>query len=92
MSSELTLETFRYFIECHFNIDRDYSELEKVILEFKEMEYPEYSVKLLKEAKSIIKLDDWQYIHDFIYKYGLRNYDKDRLIKMIWAIIKVLSD
>lgn len=92
MIEDKDLEIFRYFIECYFDSDRDYSELEKAILEMKQMELPKYYTRLLEEAKYIIKLDDWEYIHEFVYKHAFRFYGKDKLVEMIWTIIRVLSE
>ena len=91
MFNDKHLEEFKEFIRSHFNLDRNYSELEEVVREFKNIEPPQYSEKLLKEAKYIINLNDWEYIHDFMLKHGFRNYDKDRLVEMVWTIIRVLS-
>lgn len=73
------LETFKYSLECYFIPSIHYSELEKVIREFKQGELPKYSAKLLEEAKYIMKLNDWGYIYRIVLKYGMRGYREKRI-------------
>ena len=92
MTIKPSLETFKYFIECYFHADINYSEFEKIVIEFKDMEQEKYSINLLKDAKAILNENDWEYIYSFVYKYAYRKYEKDRLVEMIWIIIRVLSE
>ena len=91
MASKSDLETFKYFVECYFHSDVNYSEFENTVLKFKKMENEKYSINLLLGAKLILNKNDWGYIHDFVYKYAYRDYEIDKLIEMVWIIIRVLS-
>lgn len=89
--NEKKLEVFKDFIQAYFNLDVKYLELEKLVLEIKNTEPCEFTEQLLKEAKYIIKLNNWDYIHDFILENGFRDYEEEKLKEMIWKIIMVLS-
>jgi len=78
LNKELTFETFKYFLECYFNMSADYSELEKVITEFNSDESIENRKKLRVELESITKLAEWEAVQKFILKNGMRNMDEDR--------------
>lgn len=42
MIDEKQWSTLRYFLECYFNVNADYSELDTLIKEYKEIENDEY--------------------------------------------------
>lgn len=90
--NEKKLDFFKDFLQAYFNLDVKYLELENLISEIKNTEPTEFTDQLLNEAKYIIKLNDWNYIHDFVLGNGFRNYEKDMLIEMILTIIRGLSE
>jgi len=65
-------ERFKYFVECYFNIDANYVDIEKLAVEYKMLETQESTERLIDELKKIIILDNWQYVSDFVYEHGFR--------------------
>lgn len=91
LNKELTFETFKYFLECYFNMSADYSELEKVIAEFNSFEDIKNRKKLREELATIPKLTEWEAIQTFILKNGMRRMDEERTKWFIEVIIDHLK-
>lgn len=78
MNRESNFEMFRYFLESYFNVSANYDELEEVINEFN-LENIKYRKRLLTELQTILQLQDWDFVHEFVRVNGMRKMDKDKL-------------
>lgn len=78
MNRESNFEMFRYFLESYFNVSANYDELEEVINEFN-LENIKYRKRLLTELQTILQLQDWEFVHEFVRVNGMRKMDKDKL-------------
>lgn len=78
MNRESNFEMFRYFLESYFNVSANYDELEEVINEFN-LENIKYRKRLLTELQTILQLQDWDFVHEFVRLNGMRKMDKDKL-------------
>lgn len=84
MIDEKQLSKLRYFLECYFHVSADYSELDTLIKEYKEIEDDEYIKDLKEEISTVLLVDNIEFIRDFIKKYGMRNMKNDD--KVIWFL------
>ncbi|MGE7217510.1 contact-dependent growth inhibition system immunity protein [Priestia koreensis] len=91
LNKELTFETFKYFLECYFNMSADYSELEKVIAEFNSFEDIKNRKKLRAELEEILKLAEWKAIQKNFFENGMRRMDEERTKWFIEVIIDHLK-
>ncbi|GKU76498.1 contact-dependent growth inhibition system immunity protein [Paenibacillus sp. L3-i20] len=66
-------ELLKYFLECYFNVSANYDELEQLITEFRNSETAKNQSLLIAELETIQRLDNWEFIHEFVRKYGMRN-------------------
>ncbi|WP_026593194.1 contact-dependent growth inhibition system immunity protein [Bacillus sp. UNC437CL72CviS29] len=89
MSRKLNFETFKYFLECYFNVSADYDELDKIIKDFNLVENMEYRKKLRTELKQILRLENWDMVQRFVKKYGMRKMNEE---KLKWLIQSVLDN
>lgn len=89
---ESSLENFKYFLECYFNQSFDYSELKKLVNEFKNSEPNMYVKQLKKELQLISDSNDWNFIEEFVKKYGMRELDKGKLKSMIKTMNNIITD
>ncbi|HLR14690.1 MAG TPA: hypothetical protein VK144_02625, partial [Bacillota bacterium] len=78
LNRESNFEMFRYFLESYFNVSANYDELEEVINEFN-LENIKYRKRLLTELQTILQLQDWEFVHEFVRVNGMRKMDKDKL-------------
>lgn len=78
MNRESNFEMFRYFLESYFNVSANYDELEEVINEFN-LENIKYRKRLITELQTILQLQDWDFVHEFVRANGMRKMDKDKL-------------
>jgi succinate dehydrogenase flavin-adding protein (antitoxin of CptAB toxin-antitoxin module) len=88
LNEELNFETFKYFLECYFNVSANYDELEKIINDFNSFENIKYRKKFLAELELILQLEDWDIVQGFVKKYGMRKMNEE---KLKW-LIQVISD
>ncbi|HDR4570982.1 contact-dependent growth inhibition system immunity protein [Bacillus cytotoxicus] len=84
MINEEQLSNLRYFLECYFNVSADYSELDALIKEYKEIESDEYIKNLKEEINLVLSADNIEFIRSFIKKYGMRN--TKSADKFIWFL------
>ncbi|MDS0527710.1 hypothetical protein NNC19_18635 [Clostridium sp. SHJSY1] len=84
MIDEKQLNKFRYFLECYLNVSADYSELDTLIKEYKEIENEEYIKELKEEIKLLLSVNNIEFVRCFIRKYGMRNIKNDD--KIIWIL------
>ncbi|MDC2864641.1 hypothetical protein [Bacillus sp. BP-3] len=84
MIHEKQLSKLRYFLECYFNVSADYSELDTLIKEYKDIENAEYIKDLKEEISIVLSVDNIEFIRGFIKKYGMRNMKSDD--KIIWFL------
>ena len=84
MIHEKQLSKLRYFLECYFNVSADYSELDTLIKEYKDIENDEYIKDLKEEISIVLSVDNIEFIRGFIKKYGMRNMKNDD--KIIWFL------
>ncbi|PJI10021.1 hypothetical protein CUB90_20050 [Clostridium sp. CT7] len=83
MIDEKQLCTLKYFFECYFNVSTNYSELDKLIKEYKKIESEKYVKDLKEEIRLVLSINNIEFIRDFIKKYGMRNIKDDSKIKLI---------
>lgn len=81
---EKQLNKLRYFLEGYLNVSADYSELDTLIKEYKEIENKEYIKDLKEEINLVLSANNIEFVRDFIRKYGMRNIKKDD--KIIWLL------
>lgn len=89
LSRKLKFETFKYFLECYFNVSADYDELDKIIKDFNLVENMEYRKKLRTELKQILRLENWDMVQGFVKKYDMRKMNEE---KLKWLIQSVLDN
>lgn len=89
MNKELNFETFKYFLECYFNVSANYDELNKIINDFNSFENTKCRNKLRAELKLILQLEDWDFVQGFVKKYGMRKMNEE---KLKWLIQSVLDN
>ncbi|MFD3259634.1 contact-dependent growth inhibition system immunity protein [Paenibacillus lentus] len=89
MNQELSFETFRYFLECYFNVSTNYDELEKIIDDFNSSENLKYRQSLKAELELILQLGNWDIVQRFVKKYGMRKMNEE---KLKWLIQHVLCN
>jgi len=87
LNDELSNETFKYFLECYFNVSANYDELDKLINDFNSSENLKYRQKLKSELEQILHLDDWDLVQRFVKKYGMRKMNEEKLKWLIQRII-----
>ncbi|SMD03924.1 hypothetical protein [Sporomusa malonica] len=73
------LGTFKYFLECYFNVSANYDELTLIIKEFNSGENTKYRKQLYTELSLIEQQEDWDMIREFVRKHGGRKMDEERL-------------
>ena len=78
MNRESNFDMFRYFLESYFNVSANYDELEEVINEFN-LENIKYRKRLSTELQTILQMQDWDFVHEFVRENGMRKMDKDKL-------------
>lgn len=76
-------ENFRYFMECYFNWNMDYDDLELLISDYLTRENDKYIIGLKNEINLFYELEDPKAIKDLIYQYGRRSLDLKRTKDMI---------
>ena len=91
MNEELNLNTFKYFLECYFNVSADYDELEKIINDFNSFENIKYRKKLLAELEQILQQEDWDIVQGFVKKHGMRKMNEEKLKWLIKVILDNLN-
>lgn len=91
MSTELSLDKFKYFLLCYFNMSADYSDLEQLALEYKNNETEDNCQQLIEELHSIVMMENWEFIRQFVKEHGMRNLSDERIKKMIEIVLKGLS-
>lgn len=89
MIEEEQLSKLKYFFECYFNVSADYSELDTLIKEYKEVENEGYIEDLKNEINLILSINNLEFIRNFIRKYGMRNIKDD---KILWLLNHIKSD
>ncbi|MDF2904358.1 MAG: hypothetical protein K0S25_1996 [Bacillus sp. (in: firmicutes)] len=85
------LETLKYFLECYFNMSANYDELESLINDFVSGEQRSYSLQLLKELQWVTANGHWDLLSKYVYKYGERNMNKQKLQWFADTLLKVLK-
>ncbi|SDN60565.1 hypothetical protein SAMN05518871_106125 [Psychrobacillus sp. OK028] len=91
MNKELKFETFKYFLECYFNVSANYDELGEIISDFNSFENIKYRKKLQAELELILQLEDWDIVQRFVKKYGMRKMNEEKLKSLIQAISENLN-
>ncbi|RAS80689.1 hypothetical protein [Priestia endophytica] len=91
MNKELNFGTFKYFLECYFNVSANYDELEKIISDFNSFENIKYRKKLLAELELILQLQDWNIVQEFVKEYGMRKMNEEKLKWLINVILDNLN-
>ena len=92
MGKELhILDRFKYFLECYFNIDANYSDLERLAEEYKALEPQESVDMLIDELQKIVALGDWDFVNSFVKEHALRNSSHEKLRAIVNTLIRVLS-
>lgn len=86
MNRESDFETFKYFLESYFNVSANYDELEELINEFN-LEDIKYRKGLSAELEIILQLEDWDFVHEFVRKNGMRKMNKDKLEWLVRSIL-----
>lgn len=89
MNEELSFDTFKYFLECYFNVSANYDDLNKIINDFNSFENIKYRKKLQVELELIWQLEDWDNIQGLVKKYGMRKMNEE---KLKWLIRSVLDN
>lgn len=89
MNGELNFETFKYFLECYFNVSANYDELDRLINEFNSSENQKYRQQLRFELEQILQLDNWNVVQKFVKSYGMRNMNEE---KLKWLILRILNN
>lgn len=89
MNKELDLVTFKYFLECYFNVSVNYDELNSILNDFNTQENVKYRKKLRDELRSILQLGNWNIVQEIIKKYGMRKMDEE---KAKWFIHSVFAN
>ncbi|WP_163580888.1 hypothetical protein [Gracilibacillus saliphilus] len=87
MNEELNLETFKYFLECYFNVSANYNELNKIVNDFNLFENVKYRQKLLAELEIILELENWNIVQEVVKKYGMRKMDERKVKWLIQVIV-----
>lgn len=82
----------KYFIENYFNWSMDYTDLSKLIEEYKAREASLYVDGLVQEIKEISEHKNWEEIKDFVYLHGRRNLSNKKIEQMIELFIVKLTD
>ena len=90
MNGESRTETFKYFLECYFNVSANYDELDKLINDFNSSENLIYRQNLKSELEQILNLGDWDQVQKFVKKYGMRKINEEKLKWMIQRILDKL--
>lgn len=91
LNEELKFETFKYFLECYFNVSANYDELGGIISDFNSFENIKYRKKLQAELELILQLEDWDIVQRFVKKYGIRKMNEEKLKWLIQAISENLN-
>lgn len=91
MNENGNFETFKYFLECYFNVSANYEELENIIKDFNSSEIDKYRQKLQTELKLILELKDWDTVQNFVKKYGMRKMNEEKLKWFIKFILNHLA-
>lgn len=93
MSNGITkYEHLKYFIESYFNWSMDYSDLEKLIEDYKNRELSVYIIGLTKEINAISEQGNWSEITDFVFLIGRRNLNSKKTQEMIELLQKKLLE
>jgi hypothetical protein len=90
MISNDSLELFEYFLSCYFNQSADFSDLSILGSEFKESEDKHRIEKLVYELKLLKATESWEFIQEFIAKYGMRNLSIPQVQETIDILVQVL--
>lgn len=88
MIEESRLNKLKYFFECYLNVSADYSDLDALVKEFREIENEEYIKELKEEIELLLPINDIEFIRNFIRKYGMRDIENDNKIKWILNYIR----
>jgi hypothetical protein len=86
------LETLKYFLQCYFNMSANYNELELLISDFVLGEQHSHSLQLLKELQWITAYNNWDLLSKYVYKYGERNMNKQKLQWFVDTLLKKLRE
>ena len=92
MNNKNKFEVFQYFLELYFFQSYDWSELDKTTFDFRYSESYKKVALLEKELNSLQKLNDWDFVKEFVRKHAGRKYDKEKVKLMIDIILECLTD
>ncbi|WP_334073536.1 MULTISPECIES: hypothetical protein [Paenibacillus] len=92
MNENVSLDTYKYFIDAYFNMSYKWDDLEMTIKDFIELEDKENVERLLEEVNYINKLDDWEYLRSVNIETAGIYYDEARNREFIQILISKLSE
>lgn len=85
------MKTIEYFFECYFNMSADYSEIEQLVIEFKEIEIDKYLVALENELSDAIVKERWDRISRIALEKGgrvIKNSKSEVLTRYLLDLVK----
>jgi hypothetical protein len=90
MNEEIGLGTFKYFLECYFNVSTNYDELERLINDFISFENYDYHKKLREELNIVLQQGQWEVVQEYVKKFGMRNMNVDKIKWLVHSILENL--
>ncbi|MFJ5965269.1 hypothetical protein [Bacillus sp. NPDC093026] len=91
MNEEFTLDKFKYFLECYFNLSMDYSDITTLAEEYRKDESDLNIKKFLYELHEIKNKDQWNAANIVIREHGMRNLNQEQIKQMVDSLINVLN-
>lgn len=90
MMSTNDFDSFRHFLDCHFNQSYDTDEVLIAAQEFVRLE-PSLIGGLLLELKELQQRGDWAFVQQFVKQHGTRRLSHERLQTITQTLIEFLS-
>lgn len=87
------MNRMKYFFQCYFNQVCDFDQLDPLIKEYREIEFPMHTENFIKELHGIIQTKNYELAAKFMSKYGARNFrDLEKTEKFIKYIYNKFLD
>lgn len=86
-----SIEHFKHFLLCYFNISADFSDLKNLISFYKKTETEQTRRELLSEIILLIEREEWSYVHGMVKEYGMRKVNEERIKELMFLLRDVLS-
>lgn len=90
MLNSQPLNSFKYFLDCYFNLSTNYDDLSRLGLEFIKSEEDYRKEEFLSDLEFLKSLGDWELVQGFVREYGMRDLSVLQVQEMLNILIHVL--